>query len=340
MHLRLLHTGTALACVALLAACGGGGDDGTQEAAITNPTEQQRIAAAESTAQTNDKCSVAALGGFYWEVGDDSGAKASGSIGPDAPAGATALWIFSSSKWLYAANVVQKRGVRDADVPYLNFTSGYTNFGNAPLCSPLAEPTIAGCMEGRDGRNPDTVGKFYYDSGHMQQHAATEMGLADAGVAALADDLNRTIGNFGFEYNVPQPASGVVVSPSGYAQFLRAMLKGDLALGAALGSRKVCADPTVCADAYLAPDVDRPETWYYSLGHWVEDDPDTGDGAFSSPGGGGFYPWIDKDKTHYGIVARQRTIESDAGFHSAECGRLIRQAWRTGVTVTAGIPAP
>jgi len=29
-----------------------------------------------------------------------------------------------------------------------------------------------------------------------------------------------------------------------------------------------------------------------------------GDGAFSSPGAFGFYPWIDRTKTNYGVLAR------------------------------------
>ena len=29
-----------------------------------------------------------------------------------------------------------------------------------------------------------------------------------------------------------------------------------------------------------------------------------GDGAFSSPGLFGFYPWIDAGKTYYGVLAR------------------------------------
>ncbi len=113
------------------------------------------------------------------------------------------------------------------------------------------------------------------------------------------------------------------------------MLRGELALGAALGARKVCANPaTAGCNALSAPNTDTNEALNYGLGHWVEDDPTLGDHAFSSPGGGGFYPWIDNTKTYYGLVARERPGEGDAGFHSVQCGRLIRQAWRTGVEVT------
>jgi len=331
----------ALASPIFLTSCGGGDDSPAPGPAPPPPsglTVSERIAAAKATAADNPMCTDALLGPYYWEVGDASGIKASGTTGSSAPTATTPIWVYSASKWLYAANVVQKHGVRDEDVPFLNFTSGYTNFGNAPFCLPNNDTTVEGCLVGRDGQDPATVGKFYYDSGHMQHHAANFMGLGPADNAALAADLNNTVGDFGFSYTTPQLAAGVVVTPAGYGQFLRAMLRGDLALGAVLGTHKVCADPSVCPGAI--PDVVRPETWYYSLGHWVEDDPDTGDHAFSSPGGGGFYPWIDHTKTYYGMVARVRPTESDAGYHSAQCGRLIRQAWVKGKEVTSTTPSP
>jgi hypothetical protein len=249
--------------------------------------------------------------------------------------------VFSASKWLYASNVIQKRGVLAQDVPFLNFTSGYSNFGNTPVCVGADPSTVAGCLAGKDVQDPATIGRFAYDSGHMQHHAATVMGLGPANDAALAADLNATVGNFGFSYSLPQLATGVVAEPQAYAGFLRRLLRGELAMASALGTQKVCTQPAVagCNPAFT-PDSIGNEAWNYSLGHWVEDDPALGDHAFSSAGGGGFYPWIDSSKTYYGIVARERRFESAAGYHSAECGRLVRQAWLTGKTVTSTTPTP
>lgn len=70
------------------------------------------------------------------------------------------------------------------------------------------------------------------------------------------------------------------------------------------------------------------ESWHYSIGHWVEDDPVVGDGAFSSPGAFGFYPWIDATKSYYGILARNVSGAGSVG-DSVDCGRLIRKAWTT-----------
>lgn len=336
IKLMALVLGAALG----VTSCGGGSSDTSGDVPPPSepPTDAQRAAAATQTANTNSMCSLATLGTYYWEIGDANGAKVSGSpFG--GPTSTTSMWVFSSSKWLYAANVVQKRGVLDVDVPFLNFTSGYSEFGNAPVC-PNGD-TVASCKAGGYGQDPTTIGRFYYDSGHMQHHAASVMGLGGANDAALAADLNATVGNFGFSYTVPQLAAGVVATPEAYAGFLRRVLRGELAIAAALGTHKVCTNPEQpgCNAAY-SPESVSTEDWNYSLGHWVEDDPAVGDHAFSSAGGGGFYPWIDHDKKYYGVVARERETEPEAGYHSAQCGRLIRQAWMTGEAVTGTVPTP
>jgi hypothetical protein len=171
----------------ILAACGG---DSSDSAVVVvppppppgGPTDAERASAASTTAATNVMCSTTKLGTYYWEIGDASGAKVSATQGSGGPTATTVMKIFSSSKWLYAANVVQKRGVQTADVPFLNFTSGYSKYGNAPICNILRpdSDTVQGCVPlgGEDAQDPATIGRFDYDSGHMQHHAAQVMGLA------------------------------------------------------------------------------------------------------------------------------------------------------------------
>ncbi|WP_425257738.1 hypothetical protein ACPOLB_19735 [Rubrivivax sp. RP6-9] len=334
--MRCLRFTFLAAAAALLAACGGGSDPAPAPAPPAAPTDAQRIAAAQATVANNGRCSAATLGPYYWEVGDGSGPKVWGSVGGGAPGADTVLGIASASKWLYAMQVLQLRGLRSEDVPYLNFTSGYTRFG-LPSCG--RDPTVAACLAGRDARDDATIGKFFYDSGHMQVHAGTVMDLGAADNAALAAGLNNALGVTGLAYAQPQLAAGVQASARSYATVLGRVLRGELAMRDALGSHKVCANPSLCADALAAPALGSNERWNYALGHWVEDDPALGDHAFSSAGGTGFYPWIDAAVTHYGVIARER-VEADAGFHSAECGRLVRQAWRTGVAATGALPVP
>ena len=93
-----------------------------------------------------------------------------------------------------------------------------------------------------------------------------------------------------------------------------------------LGTHAVCTNPDTCPAAVNAPSPPG-DSWHYSIGHWVEDDPLTGDGAFSSAGAFGFYPWIDSTKTVYGVIARETL---SGALTSVKCGRLIRRAWQKG----------
>ena len=89
------------------------------------------------------------------------------------------------------------------------------------------------------------------------------------------------------------------------------------------------AGPSSCP-ALSAP---IPENWRYGLGIWHEtsllpDAAQAGDGAWSGVGSSGYYAWIDRTLTYYGIFA----VNSGAGtgFNTAECGRLVRTAFFTG----------
>ena len=170
-------------------------------------------------------------------------------------------------------------------------------------------------------------GKFFYDGGHMQKHASL-LGLDALGNAALATELRTQLGSdIAFSYVQPQLAGGVLASADNYARFLRKLLGGQLRMSAALGANPVCTNPLTCGAAVSAP-IPSSESWHYSLGHWVEDDPIVGDGAFSSAGAFGFYPWVDASRRYYGIVARQ--VQNGA-IPSVYCGRIIRKAWTSGV---------
>lgn len=315
--------------VLLLGACGGGGSTQSSGPIVVDPSDTDRAEAARVTATSNAHCSTSAIGPFYWEIGDGTRARAGGSVGSGAPTADTQMSIASASKWVYSAYVIQKVGRRSGDVPFLNFTSGYNEMV-LPLCQ--VGDTVASCLEGKDGVVDSTVGKFLYGSGHMQHHAAAVMGLGAMDNSALTAEVSSTIGDFGFLYTQPQLAGGLVADASGYGAFLRKILRGDLAIRNALGVNQVCTNPDTCSTAVGGP-IPSNESWTYSLGHWVETDPVAGDGAYSSAGALGFYPWIDQSKTYYGILARRADGESNAGYHSAECGRLIRQAWETGTAV-------
>lgn len=331
----------AIAPVALaLVACGGGGseqppmnEDPQALAATGGPSLAQRVQAATATANRSDNA-CGAIGPFYWEVGGAQARLASGSVTPgsDVPAytESTVMNIASASKWVYGAYVVQKQPViGPLAVKHLTFRSGYTNFG---IC--LRHQTVQSCLDTADNGkySPEHDGKFYYQGGHMQKHAAL-IGLGGLDNAGLAAEIRSQLGaDIEIAFSQPQPAGGVVTTPGDYARMLRKMLSGSLRIGSMLGAHATCTNPSTCPTAVSTPIPEQ--SWDYSLGHWVESDPVKGDGSFSSAGAFGFYPWIDKSKTWYGIVAREAKADGSGvgtGEQSQRCGQLIRTAWVTGV---------
>ncbi len=329
----------ALSALLLLAACGGGGDAGPvvpppppppPPTAPSGPTEAQRSEAARLTALGHPACTAVAP--FYWEVGDRTAARASGSVtraGDSTVYSAdSAMALASATKWLFGAYVVQRRaGVLSAeDVRHLNFRSGYTSFS---FCLP--GQTVDACLAfpADNGRySAATDGRFLYDGGHMQKLASL-MGLGAMDNDALAAEFRSVLGSdVAISFSQPQLAGGAQGTPAAYAHFLRRLLGGQLQLGALLGTQAVCTNPNTCAQALGTP-VPLTESWDYALGHWVETDPALGDGAFSSAGAFGFYPWIDATRQWYGLLARRG--EAGSGADSVNCGRLLRRAWVSGV---------
>jgi len=300
----------------------------TTTTTTTTVTDSARIAAATATAQsTSNACSK--IRPFYWEIGGASGKTTSGSV---ASSGTTAvkpsvpISIASASKWLYGAYVAQLRAgtLTSTDRKYLAMSAGYVSLKS---CSGLT--SVDACLaSGSNGAySSGYEGIFKYDGGHMEKHASLN-GLGKLTTKALATEVKAKLGSdVALAYSQPLMAGGAVISTDAYALFLRKILGGKLQMKSLLGSGTVCTNPTTCSTAAYAP-LPSSESWHYSVGHWVEDDPSVGDGAFSSPGAFGFYPWIDATKTYYGVVAR---VATNGALGSVNCGRLIRSAWATGV---------
>jgi hypothetical protein len=296
----------------------------------------QRTAAARQTVENNPACR--AIRPFYWAIGDAGGPLADDRVGVAAPRADTRMAIASASKLVYGAWVGEQRGgdlTRD-DVEFLHFTSGYTEFDRC-----LKDQTVAECQSLRSRRihNGGHVaandGRFFYSGGHMQKHA-TLMGLGPDDDAALASDIGSVLGVQGFEYLQPQLAGGMRTSAADYGRLLQRIVAGQLKMRGLLGTHAVCTNPATCPTAAYTP-VPPDESWHYSIGHWVEDDPVAGDGAFSSAGAFGFYPWIDASKRWWGVLARVSAdgLDSDdphqhPGAKSVYCGREIRAAWVSG----------
>jgi hypothetical protein len=308
-------------------------------AANASLSNTQRAAAAQQTAQSAGSCR--ATQPFYWEIGDAHGALAGGAAGADAPARDTQMHIASASKLVYSAYVAERRSgvLTDEDIRLLTFRSGYTRFRTCRR-NQTEGACLNSLLNGAGSLDPATEGRFDYSGGHMQKHASL-MGLGDMGNEAMAAEIRQTLKQLGpdwhFSYTQPQPAGGGVSSVGDYARLLSAIVGGQLQIARLLGTHKVCTNPQTCPDEAIRTPIPSNESWHYSIGHWVEDDPRTGDGAFSSPGAFGFYPWISADRQYYGIVGRESRHgifsgdeEESPAIQSVDCGRDIRHAWMTG----------
>jgi len=299
------------------------------------PELASRVAAATATAQGSSNA-CAPVRPFYWEIGDRGQKLAGGSVDSAVSVttyeAGTPMSIASASKWIYAAYVAERRGgtLTAEDIQFLNFRSGYDNmsFGGCDT-----RDTVASCVARNSNgvRTPADVDRFYYNGGHMQKHASLPtpgMGLGALDNAGLAAEVRRVLGTeINLLYTQPQLAGGITTTARDYATFLRKLLAGQLKMSTWLGTSAVCTNPTLCTSAVYAP-LPASLSWHYSVGHWIEDDPQA-DGAFSSPGAFGFYPWIDATRSYYGVLAR--VDFGGAVTDSIGCGALIRRAWMTGV---------
>lgn len=319
-----------------LAACGGGGsetpvalpvatpvanafavdEEPTELEALSAVTNAKRAAAARRAANSNTNA-CGPLGAFYWEIGSPSAQLASGRVGTRYEA-SSVMPVASATKMLSAAFLIEAGAPTAAEVPFLNFTSGFISFQSCGSALTVGECANA---DSNAVFTPAAVGRFSYGGGHLQQ-LAMQRGMGSWTNETLSSEYSRVLG-ITVSFTNPQLAGGASTSATEYARFMRRVMSNQLQLGQWLGSSAVCTLPSVCSTALNSP---SQKALNYSLGHWVESDLD---GAFSSAGAFGFYPWIARNRSLYGIVARQSLPGS--GEPSLDCGRAIRSAWTTAV---------
>ncbi|TGK01297.1 hypothetical protein EHQ53_08675 [Leptospira langatensis] len=310
---------------------------------VVDASKQVQLDAVETTATTNISCTK--LGAFYWEIGDGTGALGYSSVNGSVNQTSTLL-IASASKWIWGAYVLEKVGTPGVNEQfYLRMQSGYDNVAD----NKCNVTTVTSCFTngpGRDGTNNNNYqyvsdeNKFYYNGGHFQAYAALNpSSLSPALTSYDRTQLTSEIAtvvlggtNPDFFYATPQLAGGVQTTAQVYAIFLRRILNSNLVMRSYLGADTVPTLPALHpSQALYSPFTTgiNKEDVHYSYAHWLEDSPQS-DGAFSSPGKFGFYPWIDSGVTTYGIIARYST-SALAYAESVYCGRLLRTAYATGV---------
>lgn len=300
--------------------------------------------AAATAAANGSACNSARP--FYWEIGDESGVIVSGAVGLGAPGRTTVVDLASASKWPLGAYAFERYGglppldVSDA----LLMLSGFDGF--SPLLCPLVA-RVKNCFNliGNHTQVPGLIGTFNYDGGNSQYAAADAglLGLGEYTAAQLTTEIMGTLGS-GMIYQYPAVSAGVRASAAQYAAFLQSMMTPPASGGLIMHDYldPAWTIPTLpCAGGGTGCSVTGTVAFSYGHHYWLENNPTAGelangtpigpgDGAFSSPGAYGFYPWISADKTLYGVVSRQALLGT-AYQASLACGQAIRYAF-TGFT--------
>lgn len=288
---------------------------------------------------------------FYWEIGNVNGPLVSGHV--DGPLGLvtyhrnTRMNLASASKWVLGAYMMEV----DGGVPPAHqreaamMLTGYNNF-NSALCQ--LSLTVGGCFYniiGNDKHSTAADGSFFYSGGNSQYLAASPalLDLGDMTTAQLSNEIQTVVGTT-MTYQYPAVSAGLKGSAAEYADFLVRLMtppaQGGLIMHDYLGVARVATLPCPTNASGCSPA--GTVAWTYGYEYWVENNVQSGlltpggppvgpgDGAYSSPGAWGFYPWISHDQSLYGIVAR-RGLSPTAFRKSALCGMAIRYAF-TGYT--------
>ena len=125
----------------------------------------------------------------------------------------------------------------------------------------------------------------------------------------------------------PQLAGGVVTSAGRLRGLPAEMLSASCRWARLLGSHPVCTNPRPAPLPSATP-IPPSESWHYSIGHWVEDDPTSATGVQQRRA----VRLLSLDRRLEDLVRRRRaTWRRPARFDSVDCGRLIRKAWLTGI---------
>lgn len=283
---------------------------------------------------------------FYWEIGDSEGPVASGSVDDllhvvhytrD-----TEMNLASASKWITGAYMMQVYG-GEPPVAARNAAEMLTGYHAFKESNCELTQTVAACFHilGNDAQDANAVGSFFYSGGNTQYLAADPslLGLGDLTTAQLTAEVQAVVGTT-MHYQYPALPAGLEGSAAEYAQFLMRLMRspadGGLVMHDYLGVDTVRTLPCPANESGCSPG--GTIAWHYGYQYWVEDNTTSGqfplggpqvgpgDGAYSSPGAYGFYPWISADKSLYGIVAR-RSLLPAAYQQSVVCGQAIRYAY-------------
>ncbi len=212
----------------------------------------------------------------------------------------------------------------------LSFRSGMTD---ELLCLHSAGANFETCTKNMASSNsgstytPGSV--FYYSGVHMQVAGLMAQYATGSSWQDIFAQFKNDTGLFSSAaYDLPSStnprlAGGMHWQASEYLDFLRALKNGTLLSPSSMS--ELLKDQTAASQIiYSPPKQDLNEDWHYGLGLWHEYQ----SSRVSSPGAYGAYPFWDRSKNYFGIVARQGAVGTyPKGIQIERSVRAKAEAW-------------
>ena len=320
---RVTRMSTVLSALslALLAGCGGGSS--------TPPA-----ATADRFAPVTAELQASVFPDLAMVIGNADGVVWRYSQG-NFPADSTHL-VASASKWLTSATLMRlvEQGVMrldDAPQDYLGywtrdpadsrsritlaqllaFTAGFDLGPTDGSCVGDGNTTLDACVRELYDRGlayePGT--SFYYGPAHMQVAArmaeiASGQDFVTLFRLQVADPLGLSAATafVSPSQSNPRASGGAASTADDYAEFLRALLAGEVVSDIETFRADRTAPPVVIVSRPGAAETNAID-WHYAFGAWREDPAVE---RLSSPGAFGWYPWIDFDRGYFALIAVER----------------------------------
>jgi len=162
-------------------------------------------------------------------------------------------------------------------------------------------------------------------AGRMAEVAAGQRWV-EIFAARIAQPLGLKQTGYGNEPNALLSEGQPYSSPTDYITFLEMILHGGMHAGRRVLSERAVAEMTRVQTQGAAVAASPREHPAYGLGCWIDLADSTGKGiVITSPGGGGFLPWVDREHGIVGVIAVKDRLER-TGATSGAVLRLVREA--------------
>ncbi len=162
-------------------------------------------------------------------------------------------------------------------------------------------------------------------AGRMAEVAAAQRWV-EIFASRIAQPLGLKQTGYGNDPNALLSEGQPYSSPADYITFLEMIRNGGMHAGRRILSERSVAEMTQVQTEGAAVASSPRETPQYGLGCWIDLADSTGRGlVVTSPGGGGFLPWIDREHGIVGVIGVKDRLER-TGRTSGAVIRLVRAA--------------